>query len=109
MFLLGYRRKWTALALCKSIEFVIQWFQINHKITFAAIQNPAVYLSGARISIFPTLVPQLLPSISCPTCELLAVTVFEIPSFLLKFAKVNNEKNKMIFFHQVVYSLSSIS
>ena len=52
MFLLGFRRKLTALALCKSIESAIQWFQIHHKITFATIQNPAVYLSGARVSIF---------------------------------------------------------
>ena len=60
MFLLGFRRKMTALALCKSIESAIQWFQINHRITFATIQNPAVYLSGARVSIFSTLVPRLL-------------------------------------------------
>ena len=60
MFLLGFRRKLTALALCKSIEATIQWFQIHNKITFATIQNPAVYLSGARVSIFSTLVPRLL-------------------------------------------------
>ena len=59
MFLLGFRRKLTALVLCKSIESAIQWFQIHHRITFAAIQNPAVYLSGARVSIFSTLVPRL--------------------------------------------------
>ena len=59
MFLLGLRRKLTALALCKSIESAIQWFQIHHRITFATIQNPAVYLSGARVSIFSTLVPRL--------------------------------------------------
>ena len=59
MFLLGFRRKLTALALCKSIESAIQWFQIKHRITFATIQNPAVYLSGARVSIFSTLVPRL--------------------------------------------------
>ena len=52
MFLLGLRRKLTALALCKPIESAIQWFQIHHRITFATIQNPAVYLSGARVSIF---------------------------------------------------------
>ena len=62
MFLLGFRRKLTALALCKSIESAIQWFQIHHRITFATIQNPAVYLSGARVSIFSTLVPRLNPS-----------------------------------------------
>ena len=59
MFLLGFRIKLTALALCKSIESAIQWFQIHHIITFATIQNPAVYLSGARVSIFSTLVPGL--------------------------------------------------
>ena len=59
MFLLGFRRKMTVLALCKSIESAIQWFQIHHRITFATIQNPAVYLSGARVSIFSTLVPRL--------------------------------------------------
>ena len=60
MSLLGFRRKLTALALCKSIESAIQWFQLHHRITFATIQNPAVYLSGARVSIFSTLVPRLL-------------------------------------------------
>ena len=52
MFLLGFRRKLTALVLCKSIESAIQWLQIHHRITFATMQNPAVYLSGARVSIF---------------------------------------------------------
>ena len=60
MFLLGFRRKMTALALCKSIESAIQWFKIHHRITFATIQNPAVYHSGARVSIFSTLVPRLI-------------------------------------------------
>ena len=59
MFLLGFRRKLTALALCKSIESAIQWFQIHHIITFATIQNQAVYLSDARVSNFSTLVPRL--------------------------------------------------
>ena len=59
MFLLGFRRKLAALALCKSIESAIQWFQIHHRITFATIQNATVYLSGARVSIFSTLVPRL--------------------------------------------------
>ena len=63
MFLLGFRRKMTALALCKSIESAIQWFQIHHRITFATIQNPAVYLLGARVSIFSTLVPRLLVNV----------------------------------------------
>ena len=64
MFLLGFRRKLTALSLCKSIESAIQWFQIHHRITFATIQNPAVYLSDARVSIFSTLVPRLYANIS---------------------------------------------
>ena len=51
MFLLGFRRKLAAVALCKSIESDIQWFQIHHRITFATIQNLAVYLPGARVSI----------------------------------------------------------
>ena len=59
MYLLGFRRKLTALALCKSIESAVQWFQIHHRITFATIQNPVVYLSGARVSIFSSLVPRL--------------------------------------------------
>ena len=60
MFVLGFRRKLTALALCKSIESAIQWFHVHHRITFKTMQNPAVYLSGARVSIFSTLVPRLL-------------------------------------------------
>ena len=59
MFLLSFRRKLTALALCKSIESAIQWFQIHHRITFAAIQNLAVYLSGVRVNIFSALGLQL--------------------------------------------------
>ena len=62
MILLGFRRKLTALALCKAIESAIQWFQIHHRITFATIRNSAVYLSGARASIFSTLVPRLIRS-----------------------------------------------
>ena len=64
MFLLGYRRKLTALVLCKSIESAIHWFQIHHRITFATIQNPAVYLSGAMVSIFPTFVLRLYMGLS---------------------------------------------
>ena len=60
MSLLGFRREWTALAVCKSIKSSIQWFQIHHGITFATIQDPAVYLSGARVSSFSTLVPGLM-------------------------------------------------
>ena len=68
MFLPGFRRKLTALALCKSIESAIQWFQIHHRITFATISNPAVYLSGARVSIFSTLVPRLAIIEILPLC-----------------------------------------
>ena len=47
------------MSLCNSIESAIQWFQIHYGITFVTIHNPAVYLSGARVSIIPTLVPRL--------------------------------------------------
>ena len=70
MFLLGFRRKLTAPALCKSIESAIQWFQIHHRITFATMQNPAVYLSGARVSNFSTLVPRLIFKQDCSARKL---------------------------------------
>ena len=57
--LAGLQYKWTALTLCKSIESAKQWFQIQHRTTYATIQDPAVYFSGARVSIFLTLVPRL--------------------------------------------------
>ena len=73
-----------------------------------AITKKEIYF----LSIF-TSFSYSLPSMSCPDLELLAVTVFEISSFLCqKFAKGNNSKNVYFFFlifHQVVYSLSSIS
>ena len=53
----SFRRKSSAVLLCKSIESAIQWFLIQHGITFVTIHNPAVYLSGARVRISPTLVP----------------------------------------------------
>ena len=59
MYRASFRRKSSAVSLCKSIESAIQWFQIHHGITFVTIHNPAVYLSGARVSISPTLVPRL--------------------------------------------------
>ena len=59
MYRASFRRKPSAMPLCKSIESAIQWFQIHHGITFVTIHNPAVYLSGARVSISPTLVPRL--------------------------------------------------
>ena len=64
MLLLGFRRKLTALTFCKSIESAIQSFQIHHIMNFATIPNSAVYLLGARVSIFPTLVPQLYSVVS---------------------------------------------
>ena len=44
------------VSLCDSIESTIQWFQIlvHYGIIFVSIHNPAVYLSGARVSISPT-------------------------------------------------------
>ena len=60
MYQASFRRKSSAVSLCKSIESAIQWFQTHHGITFVTIHNPAVYLSGARVSISPTLVPRLL-------------------------------------------------
>ena len=61
-FLLGFCIKVTALALCKSIGSAIQLFGIHHRITFATIQNPAVHLSVARVSIFFYLVsPNISP------------------------------------------------
>ena len=48
------------MSLCNSIESAKQWFQIHHGITFVTIHNPAVYLSGARVSTSHTLVPRLL-------------------------------------------------
>ena len=80
MFLLGFRRKLTALALCKSIESAIQWFQIHHRITFATIHNPAVYLSGARVSIFSTLVPRLI-GVSYTVFTILIASVLTLKAF----------------------------
>ena len=57
---MGCRRKMDAASMCKSITFSIQWFQIHHIITFSAIYNKVVGLSGARVSRFHALVPQLL-------------------------------------------------
>ena len=62
MYRASFRRKPSAVPLCKSIESAIQWFQIHHGIIFVMIHNPAVYLSGARVSISPTLVPRLVYS-----------------------------------------------
>ena len=53
-----FRRKPSAVSLCNSIGSAIQWFQIHHGITIP-IHNPAVYLSGARVSISLTLVSRL--------------------------------------------------
>ena len=55
----GFCGKSTAVSLCKSIESAIQWFQTHHRIIFVTIYNSAVYRSGARVSMFPTMVLQL--------------------------------------------------
>ena len=55
----SFRRKSSTVSLCKSIQSAIQWFLLHHGITFVTIHNPAVYLSGARVSISPTMVPRL--------------------------------------------------
>ena len=47
-----------------AIKSAIQWFQIHHRITFETIQNLAVYLSGARVSIFSTLVTRLVSELN---------------------------------------------
>ena len=84
MFLLGLNRNWTALALCKSIESAIQWFQKQNIITFAAIQNSAVYPLGARVSIFLTLVP------------LRCVTYFLLFIFLIRWIIKHDKKHENI-------------
>ena len=48
------------MSLCKSIESAIQRYLMHHGNTFVTIQNLAVYLSVARVSISPTVVPRLL-------------------------------------------------
>ena len=58
-YFMGHRRKTPAMSLCKSIMSSIQWFQMHHIITFSTIYNKAVGLSGARVSPFHALVPQL--------------------------------------------------
>ena len=58
-YFMGYRRKMHAASLCKSIMFSIQWFQIHRIITFSTIYNKVVGHSGARVSPFHALVPQL--------------------------------------------------
>ena len=50
-----------------------------------------------------------LPSISCPTLELLAVTVFEISSFLSKFAKGNKPITQKIIIELFFLNFHSIS
>ena len=55
MFLLGFRKKLTALALGKSIESAIQRFQIHHRITLICNQN----IIKSKGKHFPALVPRL--------------------------------------------------
>ena len=59
---------------------LLQWFQVHH--TFATIQNPAVYISAARVSIFPTLVPRLLTKIK----YFINMSNFMILTAILKYA-----------------------
>ena len=47
------------MTLCKSNESAIQWFHIHDRITFPTILNQTVYLSSARVSISPVVVPRL--------------------------------------------------
>ena len=109
MFLLGSRRKLTALALCKSIESAIQWFQIHHRITFATIQNPAVYLSGARVSFFSTLVPRLLclsgrAKLKTRYTFYLLAQYYWHSKLLKRWSKGNNERNieKVLFVNVMI-------
>ena len=69
MYRASFRRKPSGVSLCKSIESAIKWFQIHHGITFVSIHNPAVYLSGARVSISPTLVSRLVGRINGVICN----------------------------------------
>ena len=74
---------------------------INSKNAKALTKNKRFFLNFHQVI-------HSLPSISCPTLELLAVTVFEISSLLSKFAKGNNSKiiNDFFYFHQVVFLLN---
>ena len=76
MYRASFRRKPSAVPLCKSIESAIHWFQIHHGITFVTIHYPAVYLSGARVSISPTLVPRLVIDKDTQTCQIFN-TIYE--------------------------------
>ena len=58
MYRASFRRKSSTVSFCKWVESAKQWFQIHHGITFVTIHNPALYLSGARVSISPTLIPR---------------------------------------------------
>ena len=91
MFLLGFRRMLTSLALCKSIESAIQLFQIHNRITFATIPNSAVYLSGARVSTFSTLVPRLMPYL-----------LFSKKRQILKFSSATNYRWRFKVYHILV-------
>ena len=82
MYRASFHRKSSAVSLCKSIESAIQWFLINHGITFVTIQNPAVYLSGARVSKTPTVVPRLLTVMFHCTCTNDQVRVSRDPRYM---------------------------
>ena len=62
MFFLGFRRKWTALALCKSIESALHYTVVSD-----TPYNYLIYLSGARVSIFLTLLHRLQKGILANT------------------------------------------
>ena len=54
--------------------FSIQWFQVHHIITFSTIYNEFVGLSGARVSTFQVLVPQLIPISYLLICLVIVLT-----------------------------------
>ena len=53
-------------------------FQIHDRVTFATIQNPAVYLSGARVSIFSTCFHDYRGSLMKPKWQKLASLAEEL-------------------------------
>ena len=59
------------MTLCKSNESAIQWFYIHDRITFATILNQTVYLSSARVTISPVVVPRLIAYFRWPASSLL--------------------------------------
>ena len=71
---------------------------INSKNAEAIIKKKEIYFIDFHKVIYS------LPSISCQTLELLAVTVYEISSFLCQSSQraITKKKNDLFFnFHQV--------